>query len=206
MASAGDGVAQVSAQLECLSKQLKAQKRKSTNRGSGINRNVRCHATLKIACVILALTVPRTDVALEFLKYKRRNKQDAGDWTEARIADEFNKFTPQEKEQMVDPKNKAWSKHLTSAKGWLRDTSLRDWVLNQNKDKGVAPVNDDVWKQKKAMGSKENTGALRPEQCPRWKRRQINQWILRWARRSRVLRGAFKDGERLPLETLQAKV
>ena len=133
MVSAGDRFAQVSAQLECLSKQMKAQKRKSTNRGSGVNRNVRCHATLKVACVILALTVPRTDVALAFLKYKRRNKQDAGDWTEARIADEFNKFNLDEKEQMVNPACKAWSRHLASAKGWLRNNGLHDWVFIQSK-------------------------------------------------------------------------
>ena len=36
--------------------------------------------------------------------------------------------------------------------------------------------------------------------------RQVNQWALRRATRSRVLRGAFKDDERLTLETLQAKV
>ena len=34
----------------------------------------------------------------------------------------------------------------------------------------------------------------------------MNQWALRWATRSHVLRGAFKDDERLTLETLQAKV
>ena len=80
------------------------------------------------------------------------------------------------------------------------------YSFSQNKDRGVAPVNDDVWRQKKAMVSTDDTGALRPDKRPRWKRRRINQWILRWARRSRVLRGAFKNGERLPLETLQAKV
>ena len=80
------------------------------------------------------------------------------------------------------------------------------YSFSQNKDRGVAPVNDDVWRQKKAMVSTDDTGALRPDKRPRWKRRRINQWIFRWARRSRVLRGAFKNGERLPLETLQAKV
>ena len=123
----------MSSDLKSLSQQLKAQQRQSRNRSSGTNRNVRCHATLKVACVIFALTAPRTDVALEFLKFKRRNKPDAGDWTEARIADEFNKFNLDEKEQMVDPACKAWSRHLASAKGWLRNNGLRDWVFIQSK-------------------------------------------------------------------------
>ena len=206
MASGSGLLDAMTSKLESLTKQVKAQQRQKAKMRSGISRNLRCHATLKVACVIFALTAPRTDIAMGFVKFKRRNKPDAGDWTETHLVNEFDKFNTGEKEQMVDPACKAWSKHLESAQGWLRDNGLREWVFSQNKDKGVAPVNDDVWKQKIAMVNKDDIGALRPDKPPRWKRRQINQWILRWARRSCVLRGAFKDGERLPLETLQAKV
>ena len=48
------------------------------------------------------------------------------------------------------------------------------YSFSQNKDRGVAPVNDDVWRQKKAMVSTDDTGALRPDKRPRWKRRRIN--------------------------------
>ena len=48
------------------------------------------------------------------------------------------------------------------------------YSFSQNKDRGVAPVNDDVWRQKKAMVSTDDTGALRPDKRPRWKRRQTN--------------------------------
>ena len=82
---------------------------------------------------------------------------------------------------------------------------LRDWVYRQNTEKGVAPAAEHVWTENMTWLAKDHTGALRPEKRPRWKRRQRNQWVLRWAHRSRVLRGTFKNGERLPLETLRAK-
>ena len=205
MASASADLDQVSAELKTLSRQLKAAQRSKTNTSSGISRHLRCHATVKIACVIFALTAPRTDVALEFLKFKRRNKPDANEWTEKQLLAQFNEFTTVEKELMLDANDKRWNKHLATAQAWLRDNGLREWVYGQNKDKGVAPANEHVWKQNIAWLAKDDAGALRPEQPPRWRRRQINQWVQRWASRSRVLRGTFKDGERLPLETLRAK-
>ena len=206
MAAASANLDDVSAELKAVSRQLKASKRSRRSANSRIMRDLRCHATVKIACVIFALTAPRTDLALEFLKFKRRNKPDANEWTQTHLLDRFNEFTSMEKELMLDATDKTWNRHLATAKAWLRDNGLRDWVYSQNKNKGIAPANDLVWKQSIARLAKDDPGALRPEKRPRWKRRQVNQWVLRWANRARVLRGAFKDGERLPLETLQAKV
>ena len=205
MSSASAGLDQVSAQLKTISRQLKAEKRSQSNKNVGMSRNIRCHATVKIACVIFALTAPRTDVALEFLNFKRRNKRDSQEWTDKHLLHQFNELTTLEKESMMDANNKDWSRYVASAHAWLRDNGLREWVYGQNKEKGVAPANEHVWKQNVTLVSKDDTGTLRPEKQPRWRRRQINQWVLRWARRSRVLRGTFKDGERLPLATLQAK-
>ena len=109
------------------------------------------------------------------------------------------------KEPILDANDKGWNRHLAKAKAWLRDSGLRDWVHGQNKNKGVAPAKEDVWKQSIASFASDDAGAFRPGKRPWWKRRQINEWVLRLAHRSHVLRGAFKDGERLPLETLRAK-
>ena len=110
-------------------------------------RHLRCHATIKAACVIFALTAPRTDIALEFVKWKRRNKADANEWTQKHLLEQFNEFSAVDKELMLDENDKQWNKHLATAKAWLRDHGLRDWVYGQNKDKGVAPANEHVWKK-----------------------------------------------------------
>ena len=205
MASASGDLDRVSAKLKQLTRQLKAAHRSEASKGCGITGHLRCHATLRTACVIFALTAPRTDLALGFLTFKRRNKPDANEWTQKHLLDRFNEFSSEEKDLMLDGNDKGWNRHRAMAKAWLRDNGLRDWVQCQNKEKGVAPANEHVWKQNIDLVTQDGTGALRPDKSPRWKRRQINQWVLRWARRSRVLRGTFKDGERLPLKTLRAK-
>ena len=205
MAAASSKLEQVSSELKALSRQLKGVQRSESSKSSGTTQHLRCHATMKTACVVLALTAPRTDVALEFLKFKRRNKPDAAEWTSQHVLDHFNEFSVVDKELMLDANDKKWGRHLATSRAWLRDHGLRDWVYGQNKDKGVAPANEHVWQQNKAWLATDDAGALRPEKRPRWKRRQINQWVLRWVARSRVARGAFKDGERLSLETLRAK-
>ena len=196
----------VSAELKAVSRQLQAKKRMKTSTNIAGFQHLRCHATLRAACVIFALTAPRTDLALEFLKFKRRNKPDADKWTEKELLLQFNQFTTVEKECMLNANDKTWNGHLSTAKAWLRDQGLRDWVHGQNKNKGVAPANEHLWKENMSWVVKDHSGALRPDKPARWKRRQVNQWILRWAGRSRVLRGSFKDGERLPMKTLRAKV
>ena len=118
----------------------------------------------------------------------------------------LNEYTATENDIMLDPYDEVWGKSLRSANGWLRDRALRDWVSGQNVDKGIAPANHHVWQQHMASSGSDASGALRPVKCARWKRRQRNQWIQRWAKRCRVQQGAFKDGARLSLETLQTKV
>ena len=206
MEPASAKIDEVAAELKAVSRQLKAKHRSTTSTGFGGFQHLRCHSTLRAACVIFALTAPRTDLALEFLKFKRRNKPDADKWTETELLLQFNQFTTVEKECMLNANDKKWSGHLATAKAWLRDQGLRDWVHGQNKNKGVAPANEHLWKENMSWLDKDHTGALRPDRPAGWKCRQVNQWILRWARRSRVLRGAFKDAECLPVKTLRAKV
>ena len=206
MESASARLGQVWSELKAVARQLQATHRSKTSNSIGVFQHLRCHATLRIACVIFTLTAPRTDLALEFWKFKRRNKPDADKWTEKDMLVQFNEFTIIEKDRMLNASDKRWNGHSATGKAWLREQGLRDWVYGQNTNRGVAPANEHLWKENMSWLAKDVTGALRPERTPRWKRRQVNQWALRWATRSRVLRGAFKDDERLTLETLRAKV
>ena len=206
MESASSSRDQLSARMKDITRQLKATYRCRTSKRVGVLEHLRCHATLRTACVIFALTAPRTDLALGFLNFKRRNKPDANKWSSKDLLVHFNELSTTEKERMLNANDKRWSGRLEQANAWLRDHGLRDWVYGQNANKGIAPANEHVWNENMAWLAKDVTGALRPERTPKWKRRQINQWVLRWATRSRVLRGAFKDGERLSVETLRAKV
>ena len=194
-----------SSQLHDVSKELKTQKRLLKQQGRKVVHGVRCYATVKVACVILALMAPQADVALEYIKFKRRNKDDAEEWTAETLLHHFHEFTTAEKESMLDPMHRDWGKYYQQASLWMRERGLRDWVSKQNVDKGVAPANEHVWQQHMASVAQHDTGALRPDSGARWKRRQRNQWIQRWAKRCQVHKGAFKQGERLSVETQRAK-
>ena len=70
---------------------------------------------------------------------------------------------------MPDANDTGWNKHLATAKAWLRDSGVHDWVHCQNQDIGIAPANEHVWKQRIAWLATDGTGALRPERSARGK-------------------------------------
>ena len=198
-------LADVSAKLREVSQKIKAERRSFKKQAHEAVHHVRCYATLKVACVILALMAPQTEAALEYIKFKRRNKEDAQAWTTTALLQHFNEFTTAEKGEMLDPSNDAWEKYFREATLWMREQGLRDWVSKQNVDKGIAPANEHVWEERTASFHDEDGGALRPDGSAQWKRRQQNQWIQRWAKRCQVQKGQFKNGERLSVGTKQAK-
>ena len=106
---------------------------------------------------------------------------------------------------MLGPLDVKWGSHFGQAQAWLRDHELRNWVTEPCEAKGIAPVTGNVWLQKHTGATQCSTGAPRPEKSARWKLRQRNQWVQRWAKRHQVTQGAFKDGERLPINILQSK-
>ena len=147
MESASARLGQVWSELKAVARQLQATHRSKTSNSVGVFQHLRCHATLRIACVIFTLTAPRTDLALEFWKFKRRNKPDADKWTEKDMLVQFNGFTIIEKHRMLNASDKRWNGHSATGKAWLREQGLRDWVYGQNTSRGVAPANEHLWKE-----------------------------------------------------------
>ena len=168
--------------------------------------HMRYDETVRTAVVILSLTAPVTHIAVEYLNFMRTPGKHAQPWKEKQLIDYYSEFSTVDRGLMLESYNVTWGKHLARAQAWLRDHELRNWVTKQNVSKGLAPSNKQVWKQKVAAQETDASGALRPHRCAAWKQRQRNQWIHRWAKRHKVIQGLFKDGERLPKKTLQAKV
>lgn len=197
----------VMSEMKAVRRSIDAEQRRQRSANASICKKVRCVATLHIACVILGLMAPRTDLALAYVSEKRRHKKDAGDWTEEVLLQHFNKFTLLEKKELLDPADAQWRQWLVAGKLWLQQRNLRMWVTEQNMNKGVAPCNEHIWHQKRSsVDVSIGDGALRPKPVPAMKRRQRNQWIKRWAGRCDVRHGHFKNGDGLSQETLQAKV
>jgi hypothetical protein len=94
---------------------------------------------------------------------------------------------------------------LHMAAAFCREDQLFCWVRQQSIQKGLAPSNAAVWRQHTAPalpGARRHAPAAASHATTQ---RTRNQWILRWSRRWNVRRGFFKAGERVPIETRQAK-
>ena len=87
---------------------------------------------------------PRAEMALDFMKIKRRNKQHCKAWTKERLLHHFNDVSVADKGDLTDPESAVWGRFLHTAMSWLHDHGLRDWVTKQNMEKGVAPANEHV--------------------------------------------------------------
>lgn len=195
----------VQAQLKQVSQELRRAKKmfKTTQSQDELNPR-RCQA-FNTAVVIFSITAPITHIAIDYLRCMRPKSKHEEEWSVRHLLDYYNEFSIADRGLMLEPYDETWGVHFERAHAWLRDHELRNWVTQQNVSKGVAPSHKQVWLQKQGAAGQDCIGALRPNRSARWKSRQKNQWIRRWAKRHKVFQGAFKNGERLPLETLQTK-
>ena len=195
------------AQLQEINRDLRRQDKKLRYHQCREMLNPRRCQILKTALVIFSLTAPITLVAMEYIRFMHGKKKRAKEEPFALndVLDYYNDFSIEERGRMVEAYDETWGIHLERAQRWLRDNELRNWVTEQNVEKAVAPSNKQLWLRKIGQPSQDAIGALRPNRSANMKQRQRNQWIRRWAKRHKVFQGAFKNGERLPLRTLQAK-
>ena len=108
-------------------------------------------------------------------------------------------------EDPLEPVSRLGLKALHMAAAFCREDQLFSWVRQQNIEKGLAPSNAALWRQHTAPpvpGTRARAPAATTHATTL---RTRNQWILRWSRGWNVRRGFFKAGERVPIETRQAK-
>ena len=112
-------------------------------------------------------------------------------------------FDRLDKKLLVQPATKRGRLALAEAEKFLKEKQLFDWVKEQKSGKGLAPSYSALWRQ-----WTHETESQRPEACddelgrPR-NQKQRTQRMRRWARRWIVIRGCYKPGPRLDLETLR---
>jgi hypothetical protein len=88
------------------------------------------------------------------------------------------------------------------AQGWLRSVRLVRWIGQVNA-KGLAPTARSVLEQAGRPHAADPAGGGGPVGSAL--RATEKQWLRRWARRHGVVRGRFKQGPGLTLETLRGK-
>ena len=111
-----------------------------------------------------------------------------------RVLEYFNKFSICEKGTMLNAFDEKCGTHLAKAEAWLLGHELRNWATEQNVTDGIVPSSRHIRLQRRTDPGQGSTGADRSERSVRWKIRQSNQWVHRWAKRHKVTQGAFRDG------------
>lgn len=193
-------------ELHSVNSEIARLQRTQKRMTQGPALGVRCNVTLRVAFAILALTTPETKFAVAYLAFKRRNKSDADDWTEEILLSRFSELSETTKHRLLRPVTAEEQRCYQKASDWIREQRARDWVTEQNVSKGLAPGNKHLWAKMLALEEQdENRGRTLPHLKHIVKLRSKNQWLHRWAKRCRIRKGRFKDGEKLEVESLQAK-
>ena len=143
--------------------------------------------------------------AIEFVNDWKRRRKNVTAWSQDQIREEAVSLTDWTKNLLVKPATKRGRLALAEAGKFLKEKQLFDWVKEQNSRKGLAPSYSALWRQ-----WTHETESQGPEACddelgrPR-DQKQRTQRVRRWARRWIVIRGCYKPGPRLDLETLRGK-
>ena len=126
-------------------------------------------------------------------------KRASAMWSAQSIESQGEALSTETKELLLNPLSARGLRALRDARKFLAELSLYDWVRVQNKTKGLAPSSGALWMQWSGQDANSEIPARAKT------RRSRSQWLARWGRRWSVTQGRFKQGDRLPLETLRAK-
>ena len=150
--------------------------------------------------VALVVWVLRRDpvLASQLVAQFERNPANAT-WSAQSIESQGEALSTETKELLLNPLSARGLRALRDARKFLAEFSLYSWVRAQNKNKGLAPSSGALWMQWSGQDANFDIAARTKT------RRSRSQWLGRWGCRWSVMQGRFKQGDRLPLETLRAK-
>ena len=126
--------------------------------------------------------------------------------TRARLVKVLQSLSPADLQGIVADESSMGQRIRRQAKAWLRSDSLVHWVGVQNR-KGLAPTGRVLWAHCHIPADPGAAGTNPPSELLPFKplTRRQRQWLRRWTRRHRLLRGSFKQGPALPLDTMRKK-
>ena len=143
--------------------------------------------------------------AIEFVKDWKRRPKNRTAWSPEQIREEAESLTDWTKNLLVKPATKRGRMALAEAETFLKEKQLFKWVKEQNSQKGLAPSYSALWRQWTQETESPSQAACDDDVGRPRDQKQRTQRMRRWARRWIVIRGCYKPGPRLDLETLRGK-
>ena len=145
--------------------------------------------------------------AIEYLMHIPKNSRYHRQSMEEQLRAKVNSMDDNRRIELLQPTTKLGQLALLKARKFLREADLHSWVRVQNTQKGLAPSNNALWRRCCSGGNGQALANSVAEWTP-ITRKFIGrlQWLRRWKQRWNIKSGHFKPGDKLPLETLRAKV
>ena len=200
MSSAREQLDELSGRMKDLSKLIGSRQKARRDVFGRPRARTGADAWPYVLHVALVVWVLRRDpvLASQFVA-QFEGKRANGTWSAQSIESQGEALSTENKELLLNPLSSRGQRALRDAHKFLAELSLYSWVRAQNKNKGLAPSNGALWMQWSDQSANSDI-ATRAKT-----RRSRSQWLSRWGRRWTVTQGRFKQGDRLPLETLRAK-
>ena len=200
MSSTRDQLEELSGRIKEISKLIGSRQQASRDRNGRPRGRTGADAWPYVLHVALVVWVLRRDPVLvsQFVAQFEGKRANAT-WSAQSITSQGEALSTEDKELLLNPLSARGQRALRDARKFLAELSLYTWVRAQNKNKGLAPSSGALWMQWSGQDANSDIAARAKT------RRSRSQWLGRWGRRWSVTQGRFKEGDRLPLETLRAK-
>ena len=200
MSSARDQLEELSGHMKEISKLIGSRQQARRDLFGRPRRRTGADAWPYVLHVALVVWVLHRDpvLASQFVAQFEGKRANAT-WSAQSITSQGEALSTEDKELLLNPLSARGQRALRDARKFLAEFSLYTWVRAQNKNKGLAPSSGALWMQWSGQDANSDIAAGAKS------RRSRSQWLGRWGRRWKVTQGRFKQGDRLPLETLRAK-
>ena len=200
MSSTRDQLEELTGRIKEISKLIGSRQQARRDRNGRPRAGTGADAWPYVVHVALVVWVLRRDPVLvsQFVTQFERKRANAT-WSAQSITSQGEALSTEDKELLLNPLSARGQRALRDARKFLAEFSLYTWVRAQNKNKGLAPSSGALWMQWSGQDANPDIAARAKT------RRSRSQWLGRWGLRWRVTQGRFKQGDRLPLETLRAK-
>ena len=160
--------------------------------------------TWRVALSIMEMTHGDSEVAMSYIRVRRRNKQQPDPCTTTELAERWAALSAVEHRLYSGQDSDPPTSVILAAQSFLREFKLQGWIGTQSQVKGLAPSPGLVlssWLEAPSADDVTAAGASRPAATRRGK----YQWLRRWCQRWRIHRGKFKTGPGLDSADMREK-
>lgn len=163
--------------------------------------------TLLIAELVYSMAGDSLELALDFVKSRRRNRHPSAEMTTDLFRARLEERTAAEWTEMWSAQ-KTWQRRRAEARDFLISRGLCSWTQDMNITKAIAPSTRAALQEIDRMRAEQPAVAWGTETTEGRAKlsRRNRQWIRRWIARFQLSRGRFQPGPAVQPQEARQKV